>query len=389
MQAVDIAQSPLRLEPVSATFHGRDIFAPVAAQLAAGFPLAEAGLPIDPDGLVALELSRASMRPDGVIDAHVLYRDRFGNLGLDLSHDDLPGSGLRIGQGVRLRVRGESETARFVRTFAEALPGELIVYEDAYRRVAVAVSHGDGGQRLGLAPGRRAADRAGVRLGQPRLHLRATGSTNDEARGLAARGAPHGTLVTATQQTAGRGRQGRAWAAPAGRALLCSLVLRDPGELISLAAGVAVAELAGAQAATEVAQRCARGRAQGRRHPRRGPSPGRVGGARDRHQRGPALAGLSPRVARTSGDARARGRRHRARAGHAAARPRALAERSLRRRARRRAGSRRAARASGALGGGSGVGAGIDDHGRLRVRTAIDTVALDAGEVHLGDAPGA
>ena len=83
----------------------------------------------------------------------MLYRDRFGNLGLDLTHDDLPGSGLRIGQGVILAARGQRETARFVRTFAEGVPGELIVYEDAYRRVAVAVSHGDGGQRLGLAPG--------------------------------------------------------------------------------------------------------------------------------------------------------------------------------------------------------------------------------------------
>ena len=113
VQAVDIAQSPLRLEPVSATFHGRDIFAPVAAQLAAGFPLAEAGPPVDPDGLVALELPRPSVRPDGVIDAHVLYRDRFGNLGLDLTHDDLPGSGLRIGHGVTLGVRGGEASSPF------------------------------------------------------------------------------------------------------------------------------------------------------------------------------------------------------------------------------------------------------------------------------------
>ena len=65
------------------------------------------------------------------------------------------------------------------------------------------------------------------RLGTPRVHLRRTDSTNERARQLAARGAPHGTLVTATEQTAGRGRQGRSWSAPAGRALLCSLLLRD------------------------------------------------------------------------------------------------------------------------------------------------------------------
>ncbi len=82
-------------------------------------------------------------------------------------------------------------------------------------------------------------------LGRPRLHLRATTSTNDRARELAQAGAPHGTLVTAGEQSAGRGRQGRTWSAPAGSALLISLVLRDAPALLPLAAGVAVAEVAG------------------------------------------------------------------------------------------------------------------------------------------------
>lgn len=85
-------------------------------------------------------------------------------------------------------------------------------------------------------------------LGSPRVHLRRTESTNTVARELAARGAVHGTLVTAEQQTAGRGRQGRGWSAPAGTALLGSWVIRDPSPLLSLAAGVAVAELAGDRA---------------------------------------------------------------------------------------------------------------------------------------------
>jgi BirA family biotin operon repressor/biotin-[acetyl-CoA-carboxylase] ligase len=86
-------------------------------------------------------------------------------------------------------------------------------------------------------------------LGRPRLHLRETTSTNDRARALAAAGAPHGTLVTAAAQTAGRGRQGRTWSAPAGRALLMSVVVRDPGRMLPLAAAVAVAETAGPGAA--------------------------------------------------------------------------------------------------------------------------------------------
>jgi BirA family biotin operon repressor/biotin-[acetyl-CoA-carboxylase] ligase len=83
------------------------------------------------------------------------------------------------------------------------------------------------------------------RLGRPRLHLRETGSTNDRARALAADGAPHGTLVTAREQTAGRGRWGRSWVGPPGRALLMSLVLRDLDPLLPLRAGLAVADLAG------------------------------------------------------------------------------------------------------------------------------------------------
>ena len=82
-------------------------------------------------------------------------------------------------------------------------------------------------------------------LGTPRVHFRLVGSTNERARSLAARGAPHGTLVTAREQSAGRGRQGRTWTAPPGRALLCSLLVRDPPRLLPLAAGVAVAEVAG------------------------------------------------------------------------------------------------------------------------------------------------
>jgi BirA family biotin operon repressor/biotin-[acetyl-CoA-carboxylase] ligase len=79
-------------------------------------------------------------------------------------------------------------------------------------------------------------------LGNPRVHLRQTTSTNAFARELASRGAPHGTLVSATEQREGRGRQGRSWSGAPGRSLLCSWVIRDPTQLLSLAAGVAVAE---------------------------------------------------------------------------------------------------------------------------------------------------
>ncbi|MEA2289035.1 MAG: BirA family transcriptional regulator [Solirubrobacteraceae bacterium] len=89
-------------------------------------------------------------------------------------------------------------------------------------------------------------------LGTPRLHLRETTSTNDRARVLAAAGAPNGTLVTAGAQTAGRGRQGRTWSAPAGRALLMSLVLREPARLLPLIAAVGVAEAAAATTGRDI-----------------------------------------------------------------------------------------------------------------------------------------
>jgi BirA family biotin operon repressor/biotin-[acetyl-CoA-carboxylase] ligase len=85
-------------------------------------------------------------------------------------------------------------------------------------------------------------------LGTPRIHRRSTGSTSLDARELALAGAPHGTLVTASEQHDGRGRQGRRWHAPPGGALLCSLVLRDPPPLLAILAGVAVAELVGGDA---------------------------------------------------------------------------------------------------------------------------------------------
>ena len=81
-------------------------------------------------------------------------------------------------------------------------------------------------------------------IGRPHVHHRLTDSTNERGKALAAAGAPHGTLVTADEQTAGRGRQGRSWVAPPGRALLMSVVLRELDAqrtpLVPLAAAVAV-----------------------------------------------------------------------------------------------------------------------------------------------------
>jgi S-adenosylmethionine hydrolase len=153
LEAVDIAHSPFRLVPVSATFHGRDIFAPVAARVAAGAALPEAGQPLDPAELVRLELPSPRIQDRWLI-AHALYLDRFGNVQLDAQHADLERSGLKLGRAVRIRdPSGQSHTCPFVRTFADAEPGGLLLYEDAHRRLAVAVSRGDAARRLRIHPG--------------------------------------------------------------------------------------------------------------------------------------------------------------------------------------------------------------------------------------------
>lgn len=93
---------------------------------------------------------------------------------------------------------------------------------------------------------------AGPALGQIRLHYRRIGSTNARAREMATGGVPHGALVTAEEQTIGRGRQGRPWSSPPGTSLSMSLIVRDPSPLLSLAAGVAVAETVDAILASDL-----------------------------------------------------------------------------------------------------------------------------------------
>ncbi len=147
VEAVEISRSPWRLEPVSATFHGRDVFAPVAARLAAGEALAEAGEPIEPDDLVAADLSEARFA-DGVLHAHVIGVDGFGNVLLDATHD-IARTVLRLGRTVCI---GERE-ATFAHTFTDVAAGELLLYEDAGRRLALAVNSGSAAAELRLAAG--------------------------------------------------------------------------------------------------------------------------------------------------------------------------------------------------------------------------------------------
>jgi S-adenosyl-L-methionine hydrolase (adenosine-forming) len=148
--AVDLARSPFRLEPVSATFHGRDIFAPVAARLALGATLEEAGEGIEPSTLARLP-ERGTIVADDHLAAHVAYFDRYGNAVLDLHAGGLPDGLFAAGDVVEIEVGGELHRAVFGRTFADVATGGALVYPDASGYVAIAVNRGRADRALGLA----------------------------------------------------------------------------------------------------------------------------------------------------------------------------------------------------------------------------------------------
>jgi hypothetical protein len=152
-EAAEISRSPWRLEPVSATFHGRDIFAPVTAQLAAGAPLEEAGEPLDPGLLVRLETPRAWTEA-GALVATVNNADRFGNLQLGAGWDDIAGIGVGLGDLLQVRLpSGELHPATFARTFSDVPEGKLILFQDSAAKLALGFNQGSAAIRLGLRPG--------------------------------------------------------------------------------------------------------------------------------------------------------------------------------------------------------------------------------------------
>jgi S-adenosylmethionine hydrolase len=150
VEAIDVTRSQHRLEPVSATFHGRDVFVPVAAHLAAGAELLDAGEPLAIEELELLELPSPRLE-DGAAVAHALLVDGYGNVSLDLGHEHVMSLGLTIGARAELTCGGRSASATVVQTFADVPAGEMLVYEDAWGAVAVAVNRGDAATTLGIA----------------------------------------------------------------------------------------------------------------------------------------------------------------------------------------------------------------------------------------------
>jgi hypothetical protein len=142
---VELTNKDWFLGDVSRTFHGRDIFAPVAARIAAGAPLSEAGQSVEADTVVRLPAPVVTVG-DGWFEAEVLTVDRFGNVQLAAT------GGVLSGLGADLLVNGNVRARRGA-TFADVDKGDVLVYEDSAGQVAIAVNNGRAVVVLSVRPG--------------------------------------------------------------------------------------------------------------------------------------------------------------------------------------------------------------------------------------------
>jgi S-adenosyl-L-methionine hydrolase (adenosine-forming) len=153
-RAFSLTNRELWLAKVSATFHGRDIFMPVAAHLADGMELAATGAEIDVADLVTLPVPERLVR-DSIAEGEVLTVDRFGNVQLTITTSDAAEIGLEPGSAALIRCGRHQLIIPYREVFGAVAPGELVAYGDSAGLVSIAVNGGDAAQRLGLPPGAR------------------------------------------------------------------------------------------------------------------------------------------------------------------------------------------------------------------------------------------
>jgi S-adenosylmethionine hydrolase len=153
-RAFSLTNRALWLDRVTHTFHGRDIFMPVAAHLAAGADLAEAGQEIDPGDLVTLPALERRVQ-DSTAEGEVLTVDRFGNVQLTITESDAAEIGAKPGGDVLLRSGRHQLIVPYRETFGAVPAAVLVIYTDSAGLVSLAVNGGNAAQRLGLPPGAR------------------------------------------------------------------------------------------------------------------------------------------------------------------------------------------------------------------------------------------
>ena len=150
--AHEITNLEYALQPVSATFHGRDIFSPAAAHLARGLELEELGPAIEASSLARIEVPKPEISGRR-IRACCLYVDRFGNMQLNLTREHVERFGIQPGKMVELELATERYFAIAARTYTDARGGEIILYEDAYENIAIAISGGSAAETFSVQPG--------------------------------------------------------------------------------------------------------------------------------------------------------------------------------------------------------------------------------------------
>jgi S-adenosylmethionine hydrolase len=151
-QAIQLTNGELWLHPVSPTFHGRDIFMPVAAHLAAGLELTGAGDEIPTAELVELPAPTSRVQ-DGEAEGEVMSVDRFGNVQLSIPAAEAGRLGIGIGTPVVVRCGRRQLTVPYLDTFAAGAPGEIVAFTDSAGLISLAINSGDAAQQLGLPPG--------------------------------------------------------------------------------------------------------------------------------------------------------------------------------------------------------------------------------------------
>lgn len=157
--AHEITNREYALEPVAPTFHGRDVFSPAAAHLALGLDPAKLGAALDGDTLVRIEFPKPEFGTRR-IRATCLYVDRFGNIQLNLTAPEVESMGITPGRRVEVELPVDRFYAIAARTFADARPGDIILYEDAYQNIALAISRGNAADTFGVRAGTEVRIRA-------------------------------------------------------------------------------------------------------------------------------------------------------------------------------------------------------------------------------------
>jgi len=141
VEAHEITNDKYMLAPISRTFHGRDVFAPVAAHLSLGLPPEEVGPSIAVEDLARVTFPEARVDDDHV-HGQIVMTDHFGNLGLNVERADLEGAGILLGDVLELRIGGKTWNTMYCETFSEVPVGRVAVLEDSHRHIAIAVNRG-------------------------------------------------------------------------------------------------------------------------------------------------------------------------------------------------------------------------------------------------------